>query len=412
MKKRILTTFGNGDCGRLGHGTPCTSIEIPKQVSAPILEGFEYIQVACGGAHTLALSTEGSVVSFGLNDKGQLGHTESEAWVAEPIDVPIPEDVVRVAAGHYHSLAVDRNGGVWAWGQNGSGQLGLGKEVHTTCDPRLVASIKDSDIVYAAAGAAHSLLVSSAGELYSCGDGAHGRLGHGTAGSSSIFRYISTQEEYIPRKVRALEAKKIVAAAAGHMHSACIDSDGFVYTFGNGRHLQLGTGTRDDSSIPIKVQGLESVGSLACGGYHSLASTHYGKTMVWGAEQQGCLGLGSSVPHGVLRPQPIPDFQSISVAAGWKHSAAIDDRGWAHCWGWGGSQGTAMSIDHGGSGGGQLGGDDCDAWSPRRIVTIEMADGLEVPQSQSQGHLIWKAVSMSCGLNHTAMIVELINGAD
>jgi alpha-tubulin suppressor-like RCC1 family protein len=397
----LLLTFGNGDCGRLGHGIVHNSVDIPKQVQSAVIEGVRWAQVACGGAHTLALTEDGQVFSFGLNDRGQLGHSEGEKWCSEPQEVPLPEDVVQIAAGHYHSLAVDSNGMVWSWGCHSAGQLGIGVEAdETTTLPRLVKTLSEG-IRHVAAGASHSLAVSESGSLYSFGEGTSGRLGHsGTA-----------RPEHVPRRVDCFDGIRISKVSAGHMHSGCVDEDGYVYMFGNGRFLQLGTGASEDVYTPTQVRvGSDFVKSISCGGMHTITSGYSGETCVWGAAQNGCLGLGSdsSSQYGVKTPTPIPKFRSSMIAAGWKHTASIDDDGQAWTWGWGGSQGSAMSLEQGGSGGGQLGcGDDCDIWSPRRIYTIDVYNGMEVPQSQSNGHQIWRAVSISCGLNHSAMIAEI-----
>ncbi len=89
------------------------------------------------------------------------------------------------------------------------------------------------------------------------------------------------------------------------------------------------------------------------------------------------------------------------VAAGWRHSAAIDHAGRLFAWGWGGSQGGSVSlIERRGGGGGQLGlGDDCDAWEPRVVEHVRMG-GLEI------GNEYWRAVDVSLGINHSACVVE------
>ena len=72
--------------------------------------------------------------------------------------------------------------------------------------------------------------------------------------------------------------------------------------------------------------------------------------------------------------------------------------------------GTALSIETGGSGGGQLGiGDDCDAWEPRRVSHIQTDSGAHLPQMSPDGHILWRVESLSLGLNHSAAIIELFS---
>lgn len=411
LATRILLTCGNGDFGRLGHGiNACHSIDIPRHVLSRTLEGLRVDQVACGGSHTLVRATDGTVLSFGLNDRGQCGHCpDQHPWLGEPHEVPIPDEIGYIAAGHYHSLAVGKETGtLWAWGDNSSGQLGVGDAVSMSWYPRRVMAIENMKISQVAAGASHSLATSSQGMAFSFGEGGP-KLGQGA----------SREYSWVPHEIRgSLEGRSIDRVAAGHMHSACIDSDGRVYTFGSGRHAQLGTGSLDDVSVPKLVKGIQCARDIACGGYHTIASLcGDGSCVSWGADQHGCLGIEDdsqqSAGHG---HRTMPDrvanvTDARMVSAGWKHSAAIDFSGRIYSWGWGGSQGTALSIEGGGSGGGQLGlGDDCDAWYPRRIDTIDVENALRIPQQQHiDGLFVWKAIQVSCGLNHTAILVEMCN---
>ncbi len=140
--RRVLATFGNGDCGRLGHSAAdWLGEEVPRVVRA--LLGCPVRTVAAGGAHTAALDYAGAVYTWGLNDRGQLGlGHDREPDVGLPQEVPLPERAVAVAAGYYHTLCLGESGAVWAFGCNGKGQLGLGKDVVLAPEPRLVAALQ------------------------------------------------------------------------------------------------------------------------------------------------------------------------------------------------------------------------------------------------------------------------------
>lgn len=253
LATRLLLTCGNGDYGRLGLSS-CQSVDIPKHVQS--LDGITVDMVACGGAHTLVLSADGTVLSFGLNDRGQCGHPpEENPWLGEPAEVPIPEDVVSISAGHYHSVAIGKeSGALWVWGDNESGQLGLGDDVDVSWYPRRVAL--DTSLSTVHAGAYHSLATTVEGEAYSFGE-----IGDKLGRKGSSF----------PGRIQGLEGVRVDKVSAGHMHSACIDSDGKLYTFGNGRHAQLGHGTLRDCPVPTQVQDIKFAHDVACGGYHTLA---------------------------------------------------------------------------------------------------------------------------------------------
>ena len=153
---------------------------------------------------------------------------------------------------------------------------------------------------------------------------------------------------------------------------------------------------------------LQGVASIACGGLHTLAAQQGGKLSAWGANEHGCLGLGREGPLQARTPAPVPGLAAEQVSAGWKHAAAVTAGGRLYTWGWGGSQGTALSAMEGGSGGGQLGlGNEFDYWAPARVEWVQSGAGAGVPQLDAEGHQMWRVLQVACGLNHTAAVVEI-----
>eukprot|EP00191_Tetraselmis_sp_GSL018_P006490 CAMPEP_0177607112 /NCGR_PEP_ID=MMETSP0419_2-20121207/17728_1 /TAXON_ID=582737 /ORGANISM="Tetraselmis sp., Strain GSL018" /LENGTH=184 /DNA_ID=CAMNT_0019101641 /DNA_START=193 /DNA_END=745 /DNA_ORIENTATION=- len=96
MLRRLLATWGNADFGRLGHGA-IESQMLPRVVE--VLKEENIVQVSSGGAHTAAVAADGSLYTFGLNDFGQLGHSQGEAFCEVPREVLVPESVVSVSWG-------------------------------------------------------------------------------------------------------------------------------------------------------------------------------------------------------------------------------------------------------------------------------------------------------------------------
>jgi len=249
MLRRAVATCGNADFGRLGLGRELTVVEIPKIITSLI--DLHPVAVSAGGAHTATATRDGTVMTWGLNDHGQLGHATDEPAMFEPREVPLPEPAIALAAGHRHTLCLSDSGNIWAWGSNAHGQLGIGGDLERCAEPRLVAALKGSQIVGIAAGADHSLAVTSSGEVYSWGCGDSGRLGHGTPPALKLWG--KSRDETKPRLVRALETQRVTQVAAGYMHSACITSEGQAFVFGSGRFYQLGRASDRDADAPIQV---------------------------------------------------------------------------------------------------------------------------------------------------------------
>ena len=140
---------------------------------------LQVIAVAAGKCHTIAVTESHRVFAFGSNSEGQLGLGEEGG---EHFDSPMEvagfhEDVVRLAAGSMHSMALTRSGRVWVWGSNKEGQLGLGGDVDNATQPRLLESLQDTVVVEVACGYYHSAVVTEDGQLYTFGEADGGKLG-------------------------------------------------------------------------------------------------------------------------------------------------------------------------------------------------------------------------------------------
>ena len=172
----IAWAWGTNQNGQVGDGVTTDSV-------TPIAIGGlnNIIAVASGGAHSLAVTADGKVWSWGANDSGQLG-TGNNADSTVPIEIPYLSEIVTVAAGEKHSLALSNDGEVWAWGDNSSGQLGDGTTVNRNIPVR-VDSLKD--IVAITAGKVHSMALARDGTLWAWGGNYNGQLGDGTVANTT-----------------------------------------------------------------------------------------------------------------------------------------------------------------------------------------------------------------------------------
>lgn len=108
----VALTTGTGDCGQLGLGTDIEEKTRPTLVDIK----HEIVDVCAGGMHTVCLTKEGKVITFGANDDAALGRDTQEDMDFEPGEVELPGKAIQIAVGDCHSVALLEGGRVFAWG--------------------------------------------------------------------------------------------------------------------------------------------------------------------------------------------------------------------------------------------------------------------------------------------------------
>jgi alpha-tubulin suppressor-like RCC1 family protein len=304
--------FGYNGYGQLANGTTL-SRSAPQFLS----HLTNVVQIAAGHFHTLALKADGTLVASGWNGAGQLGDGSANASRLLPVPVVgsgglgLLSNIVAIAAGHAHSLAVDKSGNVWAWGLNSDGQLGNGT-VTPSYTPVRVTGL--SKVVAVAAGNNHSVALTSDGTLWSWGNNDYGQLGTGTVSGRRV-----------PVQIALGQVAKI---AAGYAYTLALRNDGSVWAWGQNTFGQLGLGDNIGVSLPALVPGLEArVTAIAAGQFHSLA-VKAGQLYAWGKNSNGQIGDGTS--NNPIRPLAVSALGGtniVSVAGGGAYSAALSDAG-------------------------------------------------------------------------------------
>jgi len=292
-----LYSFGGNNVGQLGLGNTVHRY-FPVQVSSI----QDVIAVATGIGFSLALTTNGDVWSFGGNAWGSLG-------LGDRIDRDSPtiiadlSDAVAVSAGYDHSFVILANGDIYSFGANNAGQLGLGNTVHPITSPQKVSGI--SNVVAIAAGAWHSLFLTSGGDVYSCGWGLGGALGHG-----------NTSNQSSPKKITALS--DVAAIAAGDQHSLALLKNGDVYSFGRNPYGQLGLGDNSDRLVPEKIASISDVAAIEAGYFYSLILLENGDVYSFGLNEHGQLGHGDAANRNI--PTKIATLSNVAQLAASGHS--------------------------------------------------------------------------------------------
>jgi hypothetical protein len=334
--------YGQLGLGNSGSGTNRNSLQ--GVMISGLASNAKIASISGGGYHSLALDSEGKLWGSGDNSLGELGLGNNNIIsLFQPITISglaQNANIVSVATGSAHSLALDSSGKLWATGSSGSGQLGLGNtNLQTLFQPVTISGLASgANITSVSAGSAHSLALDSSGKLWATGYNFYGQLGLGNSGSEA------NRNSFQSVTISGLaSAANITYIAAGNGHSLALDSDGKLWATGHNAYGQLGLGNNvsQNSFQIVTISGLTSgakIISVAAGNGHSLALDSDGKVWATGRNAEGQLGLGNSgsgMDKNLFQLVTIYGLTSgtkiISIAVGDHHSFAIDSNGklWA-----------------------------------------------------------------------------------
>ncbi len=252
----------------------------------------DVIEIAAGASHSLALRSDGTVAAWGNNDDGQC-------------DVPADlAGVVSIGAGDRHSLAVLANGQVVGWGANEFGQA---------TPPENLA-----DVVAVAGGGHHTLALRRDGRITVWG--ADDFLQSTPPGASDVVSISATRDQcmmvFSDGKVRtwgrndsgqSLQPEILnpaIMGASGENHSLMLRRDGFIAGWGIGAEGQLESPAHVQDAIAISSRGL-----------HNLAIRGDGSVVAWGSNTFG----QTNTPYEARRAK--------MVAAGARHSLVLRSNG-------------------------------------------------------------------------------------
>lgn len=321
--------------GQLGNGATTTSAALVDITASGALAGKTIVTLAAGDAHTLALDSDGKVYAWGNNTSGRLGNGGSSGNSTVPVEVTASgalagKTIVAIDAGTDHSLALDSDGKVYAWGANGSGQLGIGsndvKTVPTAVDTSGV--LQDEHIVAISAGQGFSLVASETGRVFSWGGNPYGQLGDGTV----VYRTAPVAVD----DSGALAGKKIVRVAAGWYHSVALDDTGVVYAWGSNNYGQVGTGNKTQANTPAAVVTSGALNgktlvTVDAGRAHTIASDRDGVAYAWGWGSDGQNGVNSTAdllsPTAMNTTGVLSGKHISSVVVGSTYSLLLDSLG-------------------------------------------------------------------------------------
>lgn len=327
---RIEALLGLGPGGSLA---PFTLARVPG------LAGV--VAAAVGPSCSFVITPDGTLLAWGINGgNGRLGTTppaffeERVSWGPDanaPVPLAVPFAAAAVSSQNDHTLALTRDGRVYAWGTGDKGQLGVGPMPVIRFRTRSPSAMPYSPypleipglsgVAAISAGYTHSLALMKDGTVRAWGENRWGEVGDGTT--------VTRNAPVVVTGVR-----NAVAVAAGSGFSAALLGDGTVMTWGNRFGGALGrtpTADRAADPTPALVRGVTDVRTIAAGGSHVLGITAAGTTVSWGLPDFGALGRADKTNPA---PAPIPGLSGVqSISAHGDISMAVLASGRIMTWG-------------------------------------------------------------------------------
>lgn len=311
--------------------------------------------VASNAGFTLVVKADGTVVGWGRDPDGQAARPVSaNRVIPAPTTIDLPGKVRQVAAGDTTQYALLEDGTVISWGTNDEGQLGngpmgatgeLGRYPKPSITPVRVTGL--TDVIQIEAGAKHAVALRKDGTVWAWGTRDEGAIGDGQPKTLRPVMAIG------PTQVSGLQG--ITQIAAARLHNLALRSDGKVMAWGLNRDGQLGNGTRDNGWTPVEVSGFSRVVAIAAG-VASFAGNSFsgavrddGTVWMWGSGTSGVMGNGVENPspddpggRNLLPVQVKGLANAKTLNLGFGHAAALLGDGTLRMWGFRSSGGLGV----------------------------------------------------------------------
>lgn len=322
---------------------------LPKALESKVV--LDVHSIGCGYKHAVLVTRQGEIFSWGKESGGRLGHgVEVDVFHPKLIDTLSGMNIELVACGEYHTCAVTYSGDLYTWGDgiHNSGLLGHGNDVSHWIPKKVSGNMEGLRVSYVSCGPWHTAIITSAGQLFTSGDGTFGALGHGDHSSTNI-----------PREVETLKGLRTTRVSCGVWHTAAVvevineseessspSPSGKLFTWGDGDKSQLGHVDREPRLVPecVIALGNENICRVACGHTLTVALTTSGHVYTMGSTAYGQLGSPAAdgkVPARV--EDTIADSFVEDIACGSYHVAVLTSKTEVYTWG----KGLNGQLGHG-----------------------------------------------------------------
>jgi len=338
-----LWTWGKGEYGQLGHDDR-EKRNRPTRLGKEMIGGSPAVHVACGRHHVVVLTAASCVWTCGRGKGGILGHDDEEDRLVLTLVGETffrGEQIVFVAAGSQHSVAVGTKGAVWTWGRGSAGRLGHNNEQDRLVPTQLAAAaFGGARVVMVGAGGIHNVAVTRYGALWAWGYGDRGQLGlddrdnrlaptlvaWGAGGNASFCATCGFQ---LSRQANFCSNCGGAVPKATYFEEDQAESE----------PEQLARYMQGSKEALIKAYGGPPPYALmaACSDYHTLVVTREGAAWSCGEGANSKLGhnddLDDKLTFTRIEAQHFDHAKIVAAAAGTEHSAALTEHGALYTWG-------------------------------------------------------------------------------
>jgi alpha-tubulin suppressor-like RCC1 family protein len=357
-----LWAWGQNTYGKLGNNNETTyssPIQIPGTTWGP--------NVASGTNNGMATKTDGTLWSWGINQHGELG-INNRTYYSSPVQIPgttWSSNRRTLSSGAYSTnMAVKTDGTLWSWGRNDKGELGV-NDVAKRSSPVQIPGTTWSEC---SSGAFYSMAIKTDNTLWAWGKNFNGNLGHNnrTYYSSPVqipgttwkdvkcadyhalatktdgtmwvwgFNYDGTLgQNQAPGNLARVSSPVQVGSetdwnkipdaggALGQFHGMASNTSGELWMWGNNQYGPLGDGSQTDRSMPVQIPG-NTWGTSLSTGYLSAAATKTDGTLwTWGRNNYGQLGVNNTTSYSSPKQVPGTTWEYISKGAGMVHALKL-----------------------------------------------------------------------------------------
>ncbi len=363
FRQPALWGWGSTAQGQVGTNEQGTNKPSPVTTFAG---GSNWKQISCGGLHTAAIKTDGTLWIWGYNSYGQLGTNDTTQRNTPVTTLLGGTNWEQLGSGYGQMAVVKTDGTLWTWGRNNSGQLGINDTTNRSTP--VTTLLGGTNWKKTNSGKYHTAAIKTDGTLWLWGNNSI----YGACGTND------TTNRNTP-VTTLLGGNNWKQVACGNDISAAIKTDGTLWIWGKNADGQLGINNAPNSRItPVTtILGGNNWKSVACGYDLTAAVKTDGTLWLWGATLYGQLGINVS-GTAVTRSTPVTTILGgtnwKSVSCGRLYASAIKTDGTLWTWGYNNTQ--------------QLGNND----------TLPKS----TPITTLRGRNNWK--SLSCGDNHMMAI--------